>query len=982
MPKRGWEKAILQCADPARARHYWDSLLTTSAATSLRHASEEQLQVLMALFSGSEYLGDLLLNHPDWVIHTLNPEFLKHPRPMQGLLRDVTQRLEPLLQQHDYAGALHHLRLFKQREMLRIAARDLARLGTTKELILEISDVADVCLDTVYEILWQQLTRRWGRPWHRDGNDDWQPTEFSLLGMGKLGGKELNFSSDVDVIFVYSDEGYLFTNRPRKTDAGKGMSNHQFFTRLAKEFISEVSRLTDDGMLYRVDVRLRPEGDNGPLVRSLQSYENYYAQWGQMWERLMLTKTRFIAGSPVLAAEFLETIQPFRYPRNLNERILKEIATNKLRIENEVLQAGEVERNVKLGRGGIREIEFIAQAYQILYAGKNPFLQSAQTLPALLKLIRYNLLTRSDVQDLTDAYCFLRDVEHRLQMENNLQTHVIPTARLDRERLAKLMGLDTLREFESKLHTHMSTVRSIYDRVLRIDIGPTNTSLPCDFDANEDNWKQLLEARSFKDVEHALHLMRIFVHGPGYVHVSARTAELAMELVPQLLSYCPLSKATNFQLPLPPEGKSLSDPDRVIARLASFIEAYGSRAMLYETWTHNPSLFELLLLLFDRSEYLAEIAIRTPDMVDDLQLSGRLRRSKTADEILKELHFGLDDEDQASWMRRYHQMEQMRIGLRDILGLADFEHSLKELTALADACLRYSLEVVEKQNGLKSSPFVIIALGKLGGSELNYGSDLDIIFVSKRPEQDGGSAQKYALEVLELISKPTELGFAFQTDTRLRPDGEKGLKVNSLTAYEDYFQRRADLWEIQAYTRCRIVAGDFALGKSFLKAAAKWTNFSDSNANVAAYSRDWKKQIAAMRQRIARERTPSGKEALAIKTGTGGLMDVEFIAQTLALENGWQEPNTLACLMRAKDEVKLNSDEAIRLIENYKVLRRIEAILRRWSFAGETVLPDDPAPQYRVAVRCGFSTTEEFLNCVSKSRKAIHESYTHLLPSD
>ncbi|HEY1170795.1 MAG TPA: bifunctional [glutamate--ammonia ligase]-adenylyl-L-tyrosine phosphorylase/[glutamate--ammonia-ligase] adenylyltransferase [Verrucomicrobiae bacterium] len=978
MPKPAWEKLLLECADPPRARRYWEALLASPAGTTLRRMSVEQCRIIISLFSASEHLGSLLVAHPEWMLHALKADLLKNPRQPEGLRRDVSSWLDDALRHKQYDHAFQQLRLFKQRESIRIAARDLSRLGSTMEIVRELSDLADICLEVVQRLVQQQLTARLGNPWHQNSNGSWEPTEFCILGLGKLGGQELNYSSDVDLIFLYAEEGFLFPARPRKSETGKGISNHQFFTRLAKEFITHVSQLADEGALYRVDVRLRPEGDAGPLVRSLQSYENYYAQWGQIWERMMLLKARPVAGSAALGAEFLEMIQPFRYPRSLNLRILNEVAATKDRIETEVVRSGELDRNVKLGRGGIREIEFIVQTHQVLQGGRNPFLHGAQTIPALKNLVRYRLIPPQEAEQLTAAYCFLRDVEHRLQMENNLQTHTIPAGRKPRERLAALMGFEKLQEFEDALVTHTTNVRLIFEHTLRSESETAPAAIPDDLESNPAVWKRILEARSFRDVDHALQLLTMFVHGPGYVHVSPRTVELALGLVPHLLRYCPLKPGHASPFPPPPEGKTLSDPDRVLARLDSFIQAYGARMMLYETWTHNPSLFELLLLLFDRSEFLAEVAIRTPDLVEDLQLSGRLRRSKTADETLNDLRYGLNDPDQLLWMRRYHQAEQMRLGLRDILGLVDFEHNLTELSALADACLRYALEAVQMRNRLEQPPFTIIALGKLGGSEINYGSDLDIIFIANDKPDDLPRLQKYAVELMELLSKHTDYGIVFQTDARLRPDGEKGLLVNTLEAYDEYFRQRAQLWEIQSFTRTRIIAGDSTVGEAFQRTASAWTDFSQAAPPVAAYARDWRQQIVRMRARIEKERTPTDSEHLAIKTGAGGLMDAEFLAQIFVLENGWQEPNTLKALLRAQSEEKLPGDKASALITHYRRLRRIEGILRRWSFAGETELPDDPAALHRVAIRCGFENADEFAKAVSVSRQNIRAIYLEL----
>jgi len=990
MPKPAWESILAEAVDPLRARRYWDQLLATKAGSTLRHASKEQIRILSFLFSGSHTLSELLIAHPDWLDSTLLAESLPEPHSEQTLRHEVNLRLEAALKNHDGPGALQQLRLFKQREMLRIAARDLVRLSDMPQIIAEISSIADICLDAVLRVVSLQLIQRLGRPYHQKENGVWQPTDFCIIGLGKLGGQELNYSSDVDLLFIYSAEGHVFGTPPKKNEAGKGLSNHQFFNRLAKEFITEVTRLSPEGMLYRIDMRLRPEGDSGPLIRSLDSYETYYAQFGQIWERLMLIKARCVAGARGLGAEFIDMIQPFRYPRAIHGRILREVAAMKDRIEVEVVRTGEIERNVKLGRGGIREVEFYTQSLQLLHAGKNPFLQGHQTLPALQHLVRYNLIRQGDAEDLSEAYIFLRDVEHRLQMENDLQTHTIPTDRKSRERLAYLMGFDTLKEFEQKLQTHTGNVRRIYAELLKADKTEEPADLPRDFVLQEKEWRQFIAERSFRDVDQAFRLLQIFVHGPGYVHISPRTNELGLDLVQQFLAYCPAKPGAHYLLPIPAKSVSLpeatvdslpiadtdrilSDPDRVLARLDSYIQTYGARATLYELWIHNPAYFELLILLFDRSEFLAELAIRTPDLIDDLALSGRLLHSKTADKILKELNYGAEDKDQLLWLRRYHQAEQMRIGLRDILGLADFEKNLMELSALADACLCYALEVVQRRHKLKAPPFAIIGLGKLGGSEINYGSDLDILFVTSNQEDDLSKLHKWAIEVMEMLSKPTELGVAFLTDVRLRPDGEKGLLVNTVKAYDDYYRQRASLWEIQAISRTRLIAGDTNTGVEFQSLARKWSDFSQPKPIASAWTPDWKREVMKMRERIAQERTPDGHESLAIKTGKGGLMDAEFIAQALTLEHGWQEPNTLKVLQRAQNEQQLPSQDALSLIENYRNLRHIEGILRRWSFAGETALPTEAAAFQRVSIRCGFADATKLQAAVSQYRSSIRK---------
>lgn len=945
--------------------------------------------MLAALWSGSLVLGEWLTHNPDWLPGLLEVEALQRTRSAPSLRREVEAWLAPTLETSRPAEVLSRLRRFQRRDLLRIAARDLARLADVEVLTRELSDLADVCLDAVWRVCWQQALARWGAPYERTPAGRWVPARACVLGLGKLGGQELNYSSDVDVLLVYSDEGFTFQTPPQRgRSAAKGLPNHEFFRRLAEAFIAEVSRTTADGALYRMDLRLRPEGKAGPLARSLDSYETFYAQYGQTWERLMLIKARGVAGDAPLAGEFLEMIGPFRFPRLVGPDALEEIAAMKRRLETEVVRPDERERNVKLGPGGIRDIEFIVQTRQLLHAGRHPFIAQAGTLPALRKLAQYQLLSEEETATLAAAYSFLRDVEHRLQMEQGLQTHLLPAGPEARTRLARLMGAASRDAFEADLARHRQDVRAVYERVFAVEdrprAGSGEPSLP-DLFAPEAVWKELLARHAFRDPDRALRLVRAFVHGPGFGHVPARTERAGRRLLARLLERCPRTDTLEARRAAAgpdgdPGARWLSDPDRVLSRLDHFVNVYGARALLFETWMAQPTLFELLLLLFDRSEFLAATVLRAPDLLEDLELSGRLRESKTAARTLAELRRGADDADQRLWIRRYHQAEFLRVGLRDILGLAAPEQHQRELTALAEACLQYALEVALRRHRFQSCPLAIIGLGKLGGGELTYGSDLDVVFVAEDKVRNLPTLQRVAVSLLDLISSSTELGVAFKLDARLRPDGDKGLLVNRLSAFADYYRHRAQLWEIQALTRARPVAGATALGEQFLTLARGVTDFRASPPPVAAWTPDWKARIAHMRARIEKERTPPGKEALAFKTGAGGLMDAEFLAQALCLEHGWHEPNTLEALERARAAGALSPVPADALLINCRRLQRIEGILRRWSYEGEAELPDDPAPQYRVAVRCGFATAQDFLAAVARYRQAIRAAYALFFP--
>jgi glutamate-ammonia-ligase adenylyltransferase len=973
MTSARWNKAIEASADPERVRRHVEILTDAGGAAFLERASVEQARIVSAVLSGSQALAQLLAAHPDW-LEVLDPGPLQFPRRMEGLRSDVSALIQARNNGRDTSTVFRGLRLFKQRETLRIAARDLAGFDDVSGIIRELSNVADVTLDTVWRLCLETLITRHGSPWHRGINQKWLPTEACVLGMGKLGGQELNYSSDVDLLFVYDDEGEVFRENPtRRKSARAVMTSHQFFNRVAEMFIAEVTRPAPEGMLFRVDVRLRPEGDAGPLCRSLEGYENYYAQWGRTWERMMLIKARGVAGSNRLAGEFLETVQSFRYPRVLSDNVLREIGETKDRIEVEVVKSGELDRNVKLGRGGIREIEFIVQSQQLLQAGRLPFLQGTQTLIVLENLSRYGVLKSRDTQVLQTAYVFLRRVEHCLQMEASLQTHTIPAAPEARARLSRVMGFRGWADFERARRSHCRAVQRLFNQLFRRgNRSRQPDSFPQGFVGDEKAWKEILRQHSFRDPDSAFRMVREFVEGPGYIHVSQRTMTLARQLLPRLFARC------RGDASAPGKEDVLSDPDRVVTRLDRFLGAYGARAVLFELWNSHPGIFDLLLKVFDRSEFLAELAIRTPDLLDELVLSGRLQQSKSSADTLRDLRHGLDDPDQHSWLRRYHQVELMRIGARDILGLAGPEQYRSELSELADAALRYALEVASRRHGFKTPPLAIVGLGKLGGREIDYGSDLDVLFVTRSRSKAFQRMHQVAVDVMDLLGARTEDGMVFVTDARLRPDGDKGLLVNALETCAEYYRERAQLWELQALTRTRAIAGDAEAGQAFQDLVVSLTNFASNRAAAAAYSPDWKTGIRAMRLRIEKERTPAGQDALAIKTGSGGLMDAEFIAQGLCLEQAWHEPNTLRALERGAAAGKLSKPKG--WIDSYRNLRRLEGILRRWSYEGETVLPDDAAAFRRVAIRCGYETSAAFAADVAQWRRALRAAFDAFFP--
>ncbi len=1042
--RAAWRDAVAQCADPQRAQHYHGRLAAVAGEATFRSLSAEPARVLAALFSGSPPMSELLVAHPEWLPMVLAPERLAAPGHEASSRREVNGWLKPALARRDFAAARAQLRHFQQREHLRIAVRDLARLGLGPDLARELTTVADLCLGVVLQLCLAQLTDRLGSPWHRDAAERWQPTPFAVLGLGQLGGQELDYRSEVALLFVYAEEGEVFQMPPKPDDpAGEGMTSRAFFQQLAEQFLAEVERPTPEGALYRVDASLRPKGDAGPLVRSLAGYENFYSQWGRAGERQLLIQARGVAGDAALAEEFLAMVQPFRYPGSLTDGGLEEIAAVKRRLDAETAPGGERDRHVRRGRGGLREIEFVAQTLQLLHAGKTPFLQGAQTLPTLERLARYHLLAADEALALTEAHSFLRDVAHRLQLENPLQPHTLPTERKARECLATLMGFDRLRDFEAARQQHGDRVRRVYEKFLQAEEAVVAAPLPRDWVASEGQWLELLAAKSFRAPGQAVPALNEFVHGVAPAHATPRTSELAWQLVPKLLALCPerRSGAGGLARPSPPDvppgerqraGRAqdegsrddcptktharaaapkgrrpapvLADPDRVLAQLNRFVTAYGARTSLYEAWACTPKAFALLLWLFDRSEFLGELAMRTPDLVEEWEQGDRLHHAKPAVELLTGLRHGLHEADQHAWLRRFCHAEFMRLGLRDLHSLASLEEHLAELSALAEASLRYALAVTLRRHQLQAAPLAVIGLGPLGGGELTYGSVLDLRFIADDRAGQLAPLQPLAAEVLDLLSASTGLGHVFATATATGSQ-----LVTTLGASEDYFRQHASLGELLALSRARFIAGHAEVGRDFVQRCGELCDFrpdgqrtarpaqglgsSDTvrivgrltmdtglqavpRSRPACYTPSWLAELATLREPV---RIPPDQEPLAFRAGAGGLADLELLAQTACLAHGWQEPNTLRALARARQSGALPAKDADVLLTSYRQLRRLESILGRWSGAAETTLPADSAAQSRVATHCGFATTAAFFKALAGWRAEVRRVFSGLI---
>jgi len=861
---------------------------------------------LLHLLAVSSICAARLTHDPDSLIWLCQPQICSAPRGYGEMLGYLQRSAGNSIADQGFSA----LRFWKGREMTRIAVRELANVASLEETTGELSQVAEICIRNVFEHWNTELRQQYGSP----------NAEFAILALGKLGGGELNHSSDVDLLFLYSQEGQLTAH----------VSYHEFFNRLAKRILETFSTGHPAGSLFRVDLRLRPEGSAGPLARSLESMENYYAGFGETWERLALIKARGIGGSRELAYEFLRQHQPFIYPRSASPDLLDEIAGIKQRIERDIVGADKLERDVKLGRGGIREIEFIVQTLQLIHGARHPFLQESSMLKALRALRQLDLLPREDVLTCDNTYRFLRRVEHRLQIEAEQQTHIVPRDPEALQRLALSLRFSSSEDFTAALQERMRAVRPIFQRI----VSGTSTSGATVSKGND------LEI--FSDQKRATKALLDLEQGAGSFHIAPRTRQIFRKLRPALLGW--LSKT--------------ADPDTTLNQFVRLVEGYGLRSLFFELLVANPRLLELVVKTFDASRFASELLIRRPQLLEDITRDPTFGEPRSVAENLRRLDSLGADANNLNPIRTYRQRQLLRIILRDVLGLSQPAATFAELTDVAEACL----VVVAKL--LTSEQLTVIALGKFGGREISYGADLDVLFV--------GEDIRAAQNLMTAIAQPTAEGDIWALDARLRPEGEKGPVVCSLETYESYYASRAQPWELQALTRARGISGP--LQNEFMEIAKRAWRRACQDAGIFI-------KIDDMLQRIRRERG-SGSDFLDLKTGAGGIIEAEFLVQALQMRANIWEQNWERAVDRLREHGHLDKSDAAKLKDSYAFLRRCELVLRRYDNRSISTLPSDPDEQRKFAIRFGHQEIDVLRRDYLDSREAIHALYQqHITPA-
>ncbi|MCX7620649.1 MAG: bifunctional [glutamine synthetase] adenylyltransferase/[glutamine synthetase]-adenylyl-L-tyrosine phosphorylase [Acidimicrobiales bacterium] len=879
--------SIERSASPARVRSALERLIEARPDLRDRLVDDRALRDrLIAVTAASRSLTRLLINKPDAV----------------DVLFDLEQR-EAVA---DFTA--DELARWKEREFLRIAARDLTGVDQFEQTVSALSSLAAYVLDAACRIALSQ--------------------QLAVIGMGKFGGSELNYASDVDIVFV-----------------GDGIAEE--LVKQAREVIGVARRS------FRIDTNLRPEGRDGPLVRSLDSYEAYWDRWAQPWEFQALLKARPVAGDRQLGERFLHTAQRWLWSRPFSADDLRSIRDLKQRAEAEVIRSGLAERELKRGPGGIRDIEFTAQILQLVHGQADAGLRSPNTLATLKELADAGYVDPADAHTLIAAYRFLRTIEHRIQLLDEQQVHTVPASAQDRDWLSRVLGYrDTARasateQFEQELRQHQLAVRRIHERVyfrplLEAFAERGGTLSP-------EAAVTRLHAFGFTDTKRTQAAVRELTRGLN------RTSRLMQQMLPLMLDWLSASP----------------DPDLGLLLLRTMLSGPQRTTQLVEAFRDSPEVARHLCILLGTSRMLGEILHHNPDLVSRLPYEERLRtrpKAELVESAKTALAWRSDRDSQQDGLRRWKNRHLLGIAARDIFGFSDVDTVGCDLTSLAEACLEAALGTLEPK-----IPFSVIAMGRFGGGELSYASDLDVIYVyDGSGSAHADEAHRLAIGLTRFISGTTPAGRIYEVDADLRPEGRQGALARSRDGFLKYWRTYAQPWERMAMTRARPVAGDLQLGNELLAQLEPYV-WDDGLTGEDI------REIRRIKARVERERIPASEDPqFHLKLGRGSLSDVEFTAQLLQLTYGIRSQGTMQALAKLESDGHLTEQDAATLRDSY---RFCEQTRNRWYLVNSgpaDSLPTAPEQQLWLSRSLGMrpgELREQYRRVTRRARKVVERLF-------
>ncbi len=921
-----------------------------SGQTIAQLKSTEVITSLPMIWACSDYVAHCCVRYTG-LLEELEADLLRCYSPMD-LRQALQRRLNGIETEAQLSVAL---RQFRRREMVRIMWRDIAGWAALEETMADLSTLADVCLDLALDKLYAWQCVELGTPCNALG----EAQRLVIIGMGKLGAGELNLSSDIDLIFTFPEAGEV-QGGPRP------LSNSEFFTRLGQKLINALHQHTAEGFVFRVDMRLRPFGDSGALVASFDAMESYYQIHGREWERFAMIKARVVAGDQMAGAALMQMLRPFVFRRYLDFGAYENLREMKAMVAAEVKRKG-MERNVKLGGGGIREIEFIAQVFQIIRGGREIALQDRRLMVILPTLVGLDILPEYVATELLESYRFLRNVEHRLQAWQDQQTHALPDDEPGQTRLAYAMGFADWDAFRAQLNEYRQRVQEQFDQVFAAP--QTEVSAEDDHDLEgiwfgrieKDAAIEKLQVLGFTEAASVWQRLHHLYTGRQYHAMSAQGRTRLDRLIPMMLRAVLHSEQA----------------DVVVARVLDLIENIARRTVYLSLLTENPLALSQLIRLCAASPWIARYLAQHPILLDELMDSRSLYAPPEKAALIQDLRQRLlqlpaEDLEQAmDSLRHFKQSSVLSVAAADIAEVLPLMKVSDHLTWIAETILEEVLElawqhlvsrhgrpVCASDGRLCDKGFAIIGYGKLGGIELGYVSDLDLVFIhgaedeslatnGERPLALQTFFARLGQRVIHMLTAHTAGGILYDTDMRLRPDGASGMLVTSLKAFRDYQLSKAWVWEHQALVRARVVAGDPLIAEQFEAIRGEVLSLVREPPVLC-------REVVEMRDKM-RQTTDKGKNGLFdLKQGRGGIVDIEFMVQYGVLAWGHRHPalirytDNVRLLMLFASEGLMSAADADVLTDAYRCYRQRLHRIKLMETPG--LIPEDEVKQEREAV--------------------------------
>jgi glutamate-ammonia-ligase adenylyltransferase len=918
VPSQWFSSAERYLTNPKKAEESFKELLEKhpEPKSLLDYLNERRFILLLRLLDHSECMRKFLINHPTDFQNVIPGLWYVSKRK-----EDYLRELEELVSLHSEDKKFSEkLAYYRHRELMRLLSKEFLGTAKLEDILREYSELPDALLELAYRRSLLEAIDLYGEPLE----EDQKPATACIIGLGKLGSYELNYYSDIDIMFIHSSD---------KGRAGK-LTLNEFFSKVFQKVVSLMTSITPEGKPYEVDLDLRPFGKSGPISMSLRSAELYYESYGRMWERFALLRARYSAGDQELYRDFeREVKEPFVFRKSIDYRVLEEIRLIKAQINAQAKKGLLNKINVKTGEGGIREVEFMVQAMVLLFGGKFPFLRESNTIRALWKLHQKGVFSMEEVEFLESAYVFLRKLEHRIQMKNCVQNHAFSPQEVPL--LAKLMDMD-VEEFQRKFQEYTKRISQMFYNMLPAqeekELDPLMAYL---LEGDQESGKELLASLGFKNPTRAFNILLNYVQGSLGISLSSEERRQFYELLPQMVKMM----------------ASTPDPDETLNNFDKFFSNPTGRRVILSS--SKEDFRTRLCKVFSLSSYLSTLISRNPDLVEDvltlyqdypdqnrleeefekyrerlpLSPENLFRRLKTVWEVRNALVYLVKQED------RYTKLEKFFLSLSE---LADF--LMKKLWQFSDGVCLY-------------------ALGKYGSQELTIGSDLDLVFVARSPSFE---EVKLAQQMIRFITLHTSEGYLYKLDFRLRPMGSKGELLPSIDFYRDYFEKNARTWERIAWTRARFIVGDTALRDEFEEVIE---NFLFSKPITEREIREIRDMRFTLESNAKKD-----KELIDIKFGKGGLIDGEFLIQLYTLREKLREPSMIRAYRILAQKHSLLKEA----FEIYMFLRLVETRHRLSKEHGGSVLNKKDRERVASSINMSF---EDFEDKLRESLKRMREIF-------